>query len=415
MGFYEATTHPQIKKYEDKRTGKPRYLVRYRTDQNRSTMKRGFTTMRDAKAFLTDMESSKAGGTFVQQSAGRITIGERAAPWLEHKAAVVKPATAQLLRGAWATHVEPRWRDVRLADVRHSDVAAWVTELAGSRSATVVIRAHGLLAGILDEAVRDRCLAANPARGVALPRKGRKQSRYLSAGDVERVAEAAARTALMYRLVVLTLAYTGVRWGEMAALRVKDVNLLRRRLEVTRTASALGKEWNVGTPKGHRSRSVPVPPFLTVELREHMQGLGPEDLIFPAPRTSEYLRSPNKATVNSAGVKVKPKWWEIALDECGLPYMPPHDLRHTAASLAVSAGANVKALQRMLGHTSAAMTLDVYSDLFDDDLDAVGGALDRLRGEHILSTKGSGNPMTAHDAPVPLAQASGQQCRLAGS
>ena len=281
--------------------------------------------------------------------------------------------------------------------MRHSDVAAWVTELAGIRSATVVIRAHGLLAGILDEAVRDRCLATNPARGVALPRKGRKQSRYLSAGDVERVAEAAARTAPMY------------------ALRVKDVNLLRRRLEVTRTASALGKVWNVGTPKGHRSRSVPVPQFLAVELREHMQGLGPEDLIFPAPRTSEYLRSPNKATVNSAGVKVKPKWWEIALDECELPYMPPHDLRHTAASLAVSAGANVKALQRMLGHTSAAMTLDVYSDLFDDDLDAVGGALDRLRGEHILSTKGSGNPMTAHDAPVPLAQASGQQGRSAGS
>jgi integrase len=55
--------------------------------------------------------------------------------------------------------------------------------------------------------------------------------------------------------------------------------------------------------------------------------------------------------------------------------MSPHDLRHTAASLAVSAGANVKAVQRMLGHASAAMTLDVYADLFDDDLDAVAVAL----------------------------------------
>jgi integrase len=54
-----------------------------------------------------------------------------------------------------------------------------------------------------------------------------------------------------------------------------------------------------------------------------------------------------------------------------------HDLRHTAASLAVSAGANVKAVQRMLGHASAAMTLDVYADLFDDDLDAVAEALNR--------------------------------------
>lgn len=57
--------------------------------------------------------------------------------------------------------------------------------------------------------------------------------------------------------------------------------------------------------------------------------------------------------------------------------MTIHDLRHTAVSLAVSAGANVKAVQRMLGHASAAMTLDVYSDLFDDDLDTVADRLDQ--------------------------------------
>ncbi len=61
--------------------------------------------------------------------------------------------------------------------------------------------------------------------------------------------------------------------------------------------------------------------------------------------------------------------------DAGFPAMSPHDLRHTAASLAVSAGANVKAVQRMLGHASAAMTLDVYADLFDDDLDSVATVL----------------------------------------
>ena len=62
-----------------------------------------------------------------------------------------------------------------------------------------------------------------------------------------------------------------------------------------------------------------------------------------------------------------------------------HDLRHTAASLAVRAGANVKAVQRMLGHASAAMTLEVYADLFDDDLDAVAVALDRARSEKVCT------------------------------
>ena len=66
------------------------------------------------------------------------------------------------------------------------------------------------------------------------------------------------------------------------------------------------------------------------------------------------------------------------------PRLTPHDLRHTAASLAVSAGANVKSVQRMLGHASAAMTLDVYADLFDDDLDDVANALDAQAAKSVV-------------------------------
>lgn len=408
MAFYEPTTHPQIKKYADKRTGATRYLVRYRTDENRLTMKRGFGTMRDAKAFLAEQETAKGRGQFIAQSAGAITVGERAAPWLAHKAAVLKPSTAALLQGAWSTHLEEQWGDRRLADIRTSQVAAWVAELAERRSATVVIRAHGILAGILDEAVRDRLLAVNPAHGVRLPRKTAKARRYLTAAEVERVAVAAGETAPMYELVVLVLAWTGLRWGEMAALRVRDVNVLRRRFEVARSVTPIDRAWSVGTPKGHAARSVPVPASVMelVAARIAREKLGPDDLLFPAPRSSEYLRSPNKASLNKKGEKVKPKWWEVALDACGLEYMAPHDLRHTAASLAVSAGANVKALQRMLGHTSAAMTLDRYADLFDDDLDAVGGALDALRVEHKLSTEAPDQTMTHHDSPAPNAQVS---------
>ncbi len=68
-----------------------------------------------------------------------------------------------------------------------------------------------------------------------------------------------------------------------------------------------------------------------------------------------------------------------------MPRMTPHDLRHTAASLAISAGANVKAVQRMLGHASAAMTLDTYAELFEDDLDSVAVALDSQRSESLAS------------------------------
>jgi integrase len=72
-------------------------------------------------------------------------------------------------------------------------------------------------------------------------------------------------------------------------------------------------------------------------------------------------------------------WFDRAAATIDRPGLSPHELRHTAASLAVSSGANVKAVQRMLGHASAAMTLDIYADLFDSDLDAVADRLDETR------------------------------------
>jgi integrase len=110
---------------------------------------------------------------------------------------------------------------------------------------------------------------------------------------------------------------------------------------------------------------VPYPQFLSQPLVEACSDKGRDGIVFDDGRGG-YQKTPTMVT-NS--------WWDLALAQAGLPAMTIHDLRHTAASLAVSAGANVKAVQRMLGHASAAMTLDTYSDLFDDDLDAVADRL----------------------------------------
>jgi integrase len=94
----------------------------------------------------------------------------------------------------------------------------------------------------------------------------------------------------------------------------------------------------------------------------------PDALVFPG-RGAKFLVRPDTA-------KNRHSWWLTALRDAELDHLTPHALKHTAASLAVSAGANVKALQRMLGHKSAAMTLDTYADLFEDDLSAVADRLD---------------------------------------
>lgn len=408
MAYYEATTHSQVKRYEDKRSGATRYLVRYRTDQGRLTMKRGFSTMRAAKSFLVDQEAAKASGTFVPQSAGRAVVGELAPAWLAHKKALYSASHSVALEGAWRNHVEPVWGGTPISEVRPTAVRDWITELSATRSATVCLRAHGVLAGILDDAVADQRIVRNPARGIALPRRSEVERRYLTPVEVEAVA-AAVRPA--WRVLFLVLTWSGLRWGEAIALRPCDLEPVRRRILVQRAAKYAGREWHVTDTKGHRRRSVALPKSVWDELTAHAaavpdpDGLGAERLLWPPTSDADFIHPPSKASWHTVKGKryLRVHWLEAALNAARLPYLSVHKLRHTAASLAVSAGANVKALQRMLGHRSAKDTLDTYSDLFDSDLDDVALRLDQVREtalrEHKLSTKTPENPMSEQNPP----------------
>lgn len=321
----------------------------------------GFDRKVDAQRWVNEATTGLVSGTYVQPSAGEITVGEMGPAWLTRQNHL-KPSAYRPIESAWRIHVSGRWAPVKLADIRHTDVQQWASNLTAAGSgATTVIRAYGVLAAILDDAVKDRRLLTNPARGVSLPRKVRKEHTYLTHQQVRELATAAGK----YGTLILMLAYCGLRWGEATGLRVKDLDLLRRRLTVSQNAVALGSTVHVGTPKSHNRRTVPVPAFLIEDLARQCEGKSRDELVFVAPMGG-YLRQPN-------GMR---GWFEQAWQTAGVPRLTPHDLRHTAASLAVSAGANVKSVQRMLGHASAAMTLDVYADLFDDDLEAVAVALD---------------------------------------
>ena len=337
-----------------------RYRVRYRTPDRRQTDKRGFTTKRAAEDFAATVEVSKLRGEYIEPAKSRATITDLGAAWLGRQTHL-KPSARRPVEIAWRVHVSPRWGSVAVSDVLFSDVQQWVSDLSGQRGATTVIRAYGVLAAILDDAVRDRRMLSNPARGVTLPRKIKKEHVYLTHEAVHSLAREAGDNGVL----VLLLAYTGLRWGEAAALRVRDCNLLRRRLTVAQNAVEVGSKVIVGTPKNHKRRTVPVPDFLVEHLARQCDGKGPDDLLFPGTKGG-YMRPPRPVG----------GWLENAVQRSGVPRVTAHGLRHTAASLAVSAGANVKAVQKMLGHASAAMTLDVYADLFDDDLEAVAVALD---------------------------------------
>ena len=151
-----------------------------------------------------------------------------------------------------------------------------------------------------------------------------------------------------------------------------DVDFLRRRIELHRNAVQIGHGFAVGSLKSNKNRVVVLPAFVMDALAQTAQGKGRDDLLWPS-RVGSYLGTPSSAE----------SWLGGAVRRCQkadptFPRVTAHSLRHTAASLAISAGANPKVVQRMLGHASAAMTLDVYADLFDSDLAAVAESVSKM-------------------------------------
>jgi integrase len=234
----------------------------------------------DAQRWLDAVTTAVTTGTYTDPRRSRITVAEWSARWLATKVDL-NATTRRGYEGMLRTHVLPRWGDAKLADVTHEQVAAWIAELRSTGlSASTVRQAHRVLSLVLALAVRDGRLARNPADGVPLPRPARGEQVFLTHGQLEALADAAGRD----RLAVLFLGYTGVRYGEMAALRVRNLDLLRRRALIAEAVADVNGRAVFDTPKNHQRRTVPVPRFLLDELAAHVAGKGPDAYVFAADR-----------------------------------------------------------------------------------------------------------------------------------
>ncbi|WP_233199153.1 site-specific integrase [Cryobacterium sp. M23] len=329
---------------------------------------------------------SKLQGAYIAPSDGLSLVSILGADWLAAHRTAVKPSTFHSDESAWRIHVKPKWGARAVGSIRHTEVQTWISKLAAERSPTTVSRVHGVLAVILDGAVKDKRITVNPARELKLPRRTSGRRAYLSHQQVERLA-----VESKYPDFVRFLAYTGLRWGEATGLRVRHVDPATRRLRIEENAVSVNGYVVVGTPKTHERRSVVYPAFLDSAIALASQGKSADALLWGDGVIHLTQGHAHKGWFMGAVMRVCAAEQKAAAEATRLkreepPIMPrvtPHDLRHTAASLAISAGANVKAVQRMLGHASAAMTLDRYADLFEDDLDGVAEALDAARRERL--------------------------------
>lgn len=324
--------------------------------------KKAFRTKDAAKAHLTNVDHTQRSGTYVSKDLGRVYIKDLLGPWMDSLVHLAESTRATTKTDVRAT-IRPYWGDKVLADVTRADVQAWVSGM--DKAPRTVETIYGRFRTFLNWCISQGRLQANPATGVNLPKGRKREHIYLTVDQVRALAQAIGKRD---EDLVWFLATTGLRFGEVAELRGRDVDLRRQRVRVSRSVTEADGRMVVGPPKNGQPRDVPLTAFMTERLRTRTKGLGRDALVFPAPR-GNWMRSNN----------FKTRTYDPAVAAAGLPKgLWVHDLRHTAASLAVHSGASVKSVQRMLGHASAALTLDIYAGLFDQELNDVAARMDQL-------------------------------------
>ncbi|WIE79260.1 site-specific integrase [Curtobacterium sp. MCSS17_016] len=372
-----------IKSYETKTKGRL-WEVWYTKPDGTRGHDRGFRVKKEAEAYLSTVEVSKLKGSYIDPSDTRATIAELGTTWLELHRAKLTESSFHSVESSWRVHVEPRWGRYAVGRISKREVQVWLNELGAKLSHTSVARARDLLAGILDDAIEENRVLKNPARGLTVKKKPIPDEVFLTHAQVEVLASEAR-----YSDLVRFLAYTGLRWGEATALRVRNVDVDRRRANIREAVTEVNGQHVLGGVKSHERRSIAFPEFLDAAVAAACDGKHPDERLWSSP-SGGFLR-PGHSQQGWFAQAVK----RAMAEDPSFRRVTPHDLRHTAASLAISAGANVKVVQRMLGHKSAKVTLDTYAALFPDDLDNLTAALSRQRADQLLKQGGA----TSHTAP----------------
>ncbi len=280
------------------------------------------------------------------KAAGGLTLRIYAERWYSETVGRHKPSTRRLNKILLDRTILPGLGDHRLTALTASEVREWHASLEDypTRNAN----AYSLLRTILAQAVDDEILEINPARVKRAAVKHRKgEPVTLTSDEIRALATAMPEH---WGVLVLLGGFSGLRWGELTALRRSDLELAEDGLAVTvrRAVTYVNGDYVVGRPKSRAAlRTVPLPEGLRPALVDHLT-------IYAAPGASG-LVFPAKSGGPLSGNTIKSHLAKAA-ETIGRPGVTPHDLRHSAATLFAQAGATLADHMTLMGHTSAAMS-----------------------------------------------------------
>ena len=346
-------------------TDGPRFDVEWRLP-DRTKRRKTFKSEREARVFEASIVTRAASGEVVDPRAGRVTLAIVYRSWLASRPDL-SPKVRRGYEDNWRSRIDPRFGSWHVSAIDHQSIQGWINEMSKSGLGPRTVRwVHSVLKMTLDYAIDEgQLLSRNPAARTKFPPLRPASHTYLTTSEVTALAEGCGSQGD----VVLLLAYTGMRFGELVGLRVEDVDLRARRIRVRRSITQVGGKLLEGNPKSAAGRrSIPVPQRLVPILSNRVSG---------RPQGAPAITSPAGALLGLENWK-RSTGWRAAILEIHRPKMRVHDLRHTYASLARRAGADLRLLQKTMGHASITVTAHVYADLYDDELDDVASALDAL-------------------------------------
>ncbi|MBA2726027.1 MAG: site-specific integrase [Actinobacteria bacterium] len=369
--------------------GSSRWRARYRAPDGHERSQT-FERKVDAERWLASQAGAMVKGEWVDPVLGRTSFAEWCKQW-QSGLVGLRPTTYELNVGTARRYLVPRFGSWPLARINHSDVKTMVAEeVASARLSNSAIRRQVLvLSTILAAAVADGRIARNPCAGVKLPPENARPMRFLEPVEVVRVAEAAGSH---YRPLILTAGFVGLRFGELAGLKIEKVNLLARSIRVDEQLVEVGGKLRSGPPKTRAGiRTVTVPAILADVLSKHF-GETPvraSGLAFPSTKGTPLRRSTFRRLWRSACTRA-------GFDGGRLDGLVFHELRHSAVALAVREGAHPLAIKQRLGHASIQTTLDTYGGLFPSLDEAIAEGLDGALSEALAASSRPETPEIAH-------------------
>ena len=336
--------------------------------------KRGFHTKKEALAYAKRIEADIERGEHIPQQLASTRFKDVAEDWLESKV-FDKPRTADGYASLLRNHVLPTFGPKAVGNVTKADIKTWVKERQSDDVGAGTIRNayRNVLKPVLDHAMDSGMIKVNPATGVKLPRADHVEMLYLTADEVQVLADELGDD---YGLLVTFAAYTGLRAGELAALKVKSLDLMRRKVNVKEAASPVrGKGTVDGPTKTYAIRSVTLPKPLIEPLMEYVapRANGPDAYVFVSREGHQlhhgnfYRRHFRPAVLRLVGEG------KLPTAKAGLRF---HDLRHTCAALmANQPGADPFVVMKRMGHSSITVTYDRYGKLFPEREESVTDSL----------------------------------------